>query len=312
MIRGVETVYLLLAVNVVIWLAMTIAAPAPPPESMSNSLEGVPADSLLRWGGNYAPLIRRGQVYRLAAAPLLHLSLPHMAWNSVGLFYAWAILVEGFGSRRLILVYTATGILSGLVSSLWRWNAPVPPDSAVAEARARGFLAGWWIRQRTLTVTVGASGAIAGLVGAGVTWGLLLGGAEGRGLAIALGLWGAAILVHGLATGVDNMAHVGGLVGGALLALLFPIPVLQFAPRLGLGLGLGVGPGPAAGHRDFDMGSRSNRRPGQPYGLFGGSGGSGTSGARDRETLGRTPVVVPGDVLGYLRRGLTPRLIWSV
>src|SRR5262249_51851514 len=104
--------------------------------------------------------------------------------------------LEGiFGRRRFELIYLASGFTGMATSALWRIHANEP------------------------AIGVGASGAIFGLIGAMVAYGLRRGGrisAEFRRYFIT---WALYAFLFGYLLHADNLAHAGGFVGGALVAL---------------------------------------------------------------------------------------------
>ena len=154
------------------------------------------ADDLLAWGANYRPALEGHGVLRLLTSMFLHGGLMHLLMNLYGLLIAGSLLEPALGSFRLAAAY----LLSGLAGSV----ASVVVHPA--------------------TVSVGASGAIFGLFGL-----LLVMMALGDGRVAALKrvfmtnvmVFVALNLVLGfLLPGIDNAAHIGGFLMGALLACL--------------------------------------------------------------------------------------------
>lgn len=153
-------------------------------------------------------LLRLGQYHRLVSACVLHASVPHLVVNSASLNQLGPSIERWFGSDRMLGVYVAGGVAGNALS--------------FAVGRS--------------PVSVGASGAIFGLLGA---WAVFLAlnerdFFEARGVDIS-GSLGAVLqtcainAALGLAPGsnIDNMGHLGGLVGGAAAAY-------AFGPRLRL------------------------------------------------------------------------------
>ena len=97
--------------------------------------------------------------------------------------------VEGvFGQARLMVIFTAGGVLGFMVSNLAH-----------------------------VAFSVGASGAIFGLLGALVSYGRSRGGTFGMAIVRQYGHWALILFVLGfLMPGVDNLAHAGGFAGGYL------------------------------------------------------------------------------------------------
>jgi rhomboid protease GluP len=101
-----------------------------------------------------------------------------------------------YGTRKMLFLYVLTGTGGALASALWR--------------------AGTW------GPGVGASGALFGLIGVALVWGYRRGGALGAGVRAQMVQWAAYGLMMGFLFRFDNAAHAGGLVTGALLALIVP------------------------------------------------------------------------------------------
>jgi membrane associated rhomboid family serine protease len=162
---------------------------------------------LLPLGANYRPLtIDAGQWWRLVTHIFLHGGIMHLLLNMAGLLFAGFLLEPALGKSRLALVYLFTGIVAGL-TSLW-WNATV--------------------------VSVGASGAIFGLYG--VFLSLLTARyfppAFNRAYTVGVLIFvGLNLLIGMVSKGIDNAAHMGGLISGLLAGyMLYPTLKAQRAP----------------------------------------------------------------------------------
>lgn len=165
------------------------------------------------FGAKVNQLIAQGEVWRLFTAMFLHSGVIHLLLNLYGLYFLGP-LVEGFyGHRRFITIYLLGGLFGSLAS-----YAFVPNDS------------------------LGASGAIFGLVGATTVFLLRYreqAGSRGRSLLQNMIILIVINLIFGLNTpGIDNWGHIGGLIGGALVAwgqiprYLPPMPTLNAPPIL--------------------------------------------------------------------------------
>ena len=179
--------WLLIGVNLVVYL-------------LTELLGGSTAiEVLLRLGAIEGQLIASGEYWRLFTAMFLHSGLIHLGSNVVGLLIFGHQLERLFGYARFSAIYILAG-LSGSVAS-YAFNISVTPYS----------------------IAVGASGAVFGVLGALVAFFLSnrnLLGETGRNTMIALLILAAVNLVIGFALpGIDNFAHLGGLVGGFLLGL---------------------------------------------------------------------------------------------
>lgn len=165
----------------------------------------------LAWGANFGPATQDGQWWRLGSALFLHFGLIHLAMNLLALWDAGRLVERMYGSARFVLLYFAAGLGGNLVSLV-----------------ARGGHA----------VSGGASGAIFGLYGA-----LLVGLWQERrhlhprefrwlfwgGAAFSLGM----IVIGGVLPIIDNAAHAGGLIAGAVAGavLLRPLSAEAGLPR---------------------------------------------------------------------------------
>ena len=149
---------------------------------------------LLEWGANRRFETTNGDWWRLLTSMFLHGGFMHLILNISGLVIA-AIFVEPLlGRTKYFILYILSGICGSLASIWWYPN----------------------------TISVGASGAIFGLYGA--ILGLLLTNAfpEGgkKGILIMIGIYVGISLLWGLTGGIDNAAHIGGLLSGALIGII--------------------------------------------------------------------------------------------
>jgi rhomboid protease GluP len=146
----------------------------------------------IQFGANYGPLMSGGgEWWRLVVANFVHVGgLIHIAFNLVALAQIGPLVEEFYGTARATVIFLATGVLSAVASHLWH----------------------------PLAISGGASGAVMGLVGAGVVAGHLQGGALGRAVRNSLVKWVVFIALFGLIVpNIDNAAHFGGLVAGLVL-----------------------------------------------------------------------------------------------
>lgn|GEM_PF-3149022 len=159
---------------------------------------------LLRWGANWGPLSLGTQPWRLLTSNYLHIGIIHLFFNMWCLWNLGALAERVFDGWTYFLVYTLSGF-GGSLASLW-WHPMV--------------------------IGAGASGAIFGLAGALIA-ALYLGKLPIPKEAIqktlkSLLLFAGYNLFFGLSAGIDNSAHLGGLLtglaAGALLARFMPSP----------------------------------------------------------------------------------------
>ena len=153
---------------------------------------------MLQHGAMYEPNIIEGhEYYRIFTCLFLHFGITHLLNNMVLLgALGWNLELE-IGKVRFVIIYFASGIIGNIVSLFYDLTLEQPAVSA------------------------GASGAIFGLMGALLYVVIAnrgrLGRLSGRGMLVMVAL----SLYFGLSSsGVDNYAHIGGLVCGFLLALI--------------------------------------------------------------------------------------------
>ena len=164
------------------------------------SFQGMTEDGafMLKHGAMYVPLmIAQGEYYRLFTSMFLHFGFDHLLNNMVMLvLIGWNLEIE-IGKIKFLLIY----ILSGLGGNI---------------------LSAWWdIQTGEYAVSAGASGAIFGLIGALLYVAIRnrgrIGDISGKGIIFMIIL----SLYYGFtSTGVDNMAHIGGVLSGFLLSIL--------------------------------------------------------------------------------------------
>ncbi len=147
--------------------------------------------ALIRWGSNFGPLTADGQWWRLLTAMFLHGGLVHLGVNMLTLADVGRLCERLHGTFRFLLLYFVSGLL-GSAASVW-WNPSVN--------------------------SVGASGALFGVLGATLVYMLdkrnAVPPAAMKAHVATLGVFVVYGLANGFASkGIDNFAHLGGLVGG--------------------------------------------------------------------------------------------------
>lgn len=168
----------------------------------------------LIWGANDVEGVARGELWRLSASVFLHADLLHIVLNMLALFGLGRLCEAVYGPARFLALFVLTGLAGALLS--WAGRAPLLGDADVA------------------SMSVGASGAVFGLMGAGVVYGRRFRRSLPepvrqifwRGLVpwIALNIFIGITLPR-----IDNLGHIGGLISGALLALVLGSPIIPGA-----------------------------------------------------------------------------------
>lgn len=157
------------------------------------------------YGAKINANIIAGEWWRLITPMFLHLNFLHIAVNSYSLFVFGPQVETLLGYRRFLTVYLVSGIAGTVLSFV------MSPDPSI-----------------------GASGAIFGLVGAMLIYFYRhrkLFGEMGRRRLMDILIIAGINLAIGLTPGIDNWGHVGGLLGGAVLCwLLGPVYALETEP----------------------------------------------------------------------------------
>lgn len=183
--------YTLIAVNILIFLLML---------ADGAGFFDIDGHVHMRWGSNFAPLTLSGDWWRLLSNLFIHFGPIHLAMNMYALFSIGIYLEPLLGKVKYLTAYFCAGIFASL-ASLW-WHVP-PVNSA------------------------GASGAIFGLYGlffALLTTRLIPDIARNSLLANTVVFIGYN-LFYGIKDGVDNAAHIGGLLSGLAIGYAFWLPL---------------------------------------------------------------------------------------
>jgi membrane associated rhomboid family serine protease len=188
----------LIAINVGIYLFELL---------LGGDINGT-GNELFEKGVLFGPFVADGEWWRLVTAAFLHYGVLHLGLNMLVLFLIGPPLEEYLGHGRYALLYLVSGLAGSAGALVWT------PDAA----------------------TVGASGAIWGIMGAAV----LL---ESRRIYVfggqAMGLVVFNLVITFLIPGISRGGHVGGLIGGALVALAYLY--LRRTPALAILAVVGVG-----------------------------------------------------------------------
>jgi len=151
------------------------------------------AKSLLLLGasGTY-PIDQLHRWWTVLSANYLHGSILHILFNMIALRQIGPLICQEYGSYRMFSIYTLSGV--------------------------GGFLASYLVG---VPFTLGASAAICGLIGAALYFGKSRGGQFGQVVYHQVGGWAIGIFAFGfLVPGIDNWAHGGGMLCGALAGFL--------------------------------------------------------------------------------------------
>ena len=153
--------------------------------------------TLLVFGANVDTLTKNGDYYRLFTSMFLHIGILHLLCNMYSLYIIGKEVENVFGKVKYLIIYLLSGIAGSILSLAFNHN----------------------------TICAGASGAIFGLLGAllyfGYYYRTYLGATLTRSIIPVIVL----NLISGFtSSGIDNAAHIGGLVGGILIAMAVGVP----------------------------------------------------------------------------------------
>jgi rhomboid protease GluP len=138
------------------------------------------------------PIDRLHRWWTLISANYLHVGLLHILFNLIALRQIAPLVIREFGPHRMVILYFLTGIIGFLVS----------------------YLAG-------VELTIGASAAVCGLIGASLYYGKSRGGIYGQAIYRQIGAWALGIFIFGLLVpSINNWGHGGGMVAGAMLGFV--------------------------------------------------------------------------------------------
>ncbi len=171
--------YALIAANVLVWLMLKILS-----VKTNTDYSGL----LVPYGAKANSLILDGEYWRFISAMFLHLNEIHLLLNCYSLYMVGSQVEKLFGHINMVVIYFVAGFVGSIASFAFSIN-----------------------------VSVGASGAIFGLLGAMFYFAIkrpsLLKSSFGANLITTL----VINLVYGIMNErIDNYAHLGGLVGGFL------------------------------------------------------------------------------------------------
>jgi rhomboid protease GluP len=163
-------------------------------------------EAIVAMGALARERVAAGDYWRLLTAPWLHGSVDHLLGNGIALYILGMVCESAFGRAQLLVLYVLSGLAGSLLSVVM---SPGP--------------------------SVGASGAIFGLQGAAIVLfrmhrdRLLV---RDRRVGLVLIIWALYTIVGGFMEPlIDNGAHIGGALGGALIARYLHPVVLSPLPR---------------------------------------------------------------------------------
>lgn len=177
--------YIIIAICIILFILMELSG------GSTNS------QVLLKYGANLDVLVKNGEYYRLFTCIFLHIGIMHLLCNVYSLYIIGREVENLFGKVKYIIIFILSGIFGSIMSLAFTHN----------------------------TISAGASGAIFGLLGALLYFGMhyrtYLGEAIKRSI---IPIIVVNLIIGFFAEGIDLAAHIGGLVGGVLVAMMVGVP----------------------------------------------------------------------------------------
>jgi membrane associated rhomboid family serine protease len=188
------TTMVLIGVNVLVWLA--IAATGGRSSRLIDVLALLPDSAVRQRGDGTVELVRGvsdGAWWQLVTSMFTHVEVWHIGFNMLALWFLGPMLEVVLGRARFLAVYLASGLLGSAAVMLF--------------SASHGQ-------------TLGASGAIFGIMGAVAVLALKVGGQAQS----VLGWIGINLVLTFTLSGISWQGHLGGLLGGLLLgaAMVYP------------------------------------------------------------------------------------------
>lgn len=156
----------------------------------------------VRWGSNFGPVTLDGQWWRLFTSTFIHFGLIHLALNMFALYETGRLVERIYGSVHFLLLYVLSGVAGSIVSLLWHPQI----NSAGASGAIFGVFGG------LLVFVLNAKNAMPSSIMK-----------EHRNSTV---VFIAYNLFNGFThAGIDNGAHIGGLLGGMAFGWLLSRPL---------------------------------------------------------------------------------------
>jgi len=181
--------YALIGMNLAYFLLMVLAGLHLFPNPVEGSID---QRVLIDFGAKVNTLIQAGEVWRLFSSTFIHIGIIHLAFNLYALWALGPLTEEGLGHRRFFIIYILSGLGGSVASFLF-----------------------------SSALSAGASGAIFGLLGALLYYSYKRPALWKSGLGMNLLVVILVNLGFGFVQpGIDNFAHLGGLITGATACVL--------------------------------------------------------------------------------------------
>lgn len=174
---------ILIAINIVFFLVSVL---------LSGSVGDIETRVLVALGAKENYRIDHGEYYRLLTSMFLHGGIIHIAFNMYALYSIGNLVEQIYGTKKYLIIYFASGLLASFTSY-----------------------------KLSPYVSIGASGAIFGLLGACAVFAYKEKERIGKDFLIDMASVIFLNVIIGLTmSNIDNVAHFGGLFGGVIIAII--------------------------------------------------------------------------------------------
>ena len=163
--------------------------------------------ALLNWGADFGPLTLTGDWWRAVTCNFVHIGAFHLLMNMYAFIYIGIWLEHLIGTRRMFVSYLLTGLCSAVFS----------------------------LYMHAETISAGASGSIFGFYGIFLAFLLFhrIERSQRKALLTSILIFVGYNLIYGIRAGVDNAAHIGGLLSGFLLGFIYVFGERMKKPEAG-------------------------------------------------------------------------------
>ncbi|NFR88083.1 MULTISPECIES: rhomboid family intramembrane serine protease [unclassified Clostridium] len=178
---------ILIAINVVIFLLTAF---------ISGNILSININVLINFGAKYNPLIYQGEIWRLITCAFLHGGITHLLFNMYALYILGPQVEKIFGIKKYLSIYFISAITSSLLGVVLNENS----------------------------VSVGASGAIFGLLGAILAFSIKeRHKVEKEYILNLIGIIILNLIIGFNISNIDNLGHIGGFIGGLIMGRILII-----------------------------------------------------------------------------------------
>lgn len=180
--------YIIMGINILVYMLTAF---------LSKNIMNINISVLIYLGAKVNVLIYRGEYYRLITCMFLHAGLLQISLNMYSLYIIGPLVERVYGRVKYVSIYFIAGIVASLFSFIFSND-----------------------------ISIGASGAIFGLLGATLIFAITIKKTVGKDFYINILQVMAVNLIIGFSIpnmDIDNYAHIGGILGGIAIGKFFEI-----------------------------------------------------------------------------------------